>query len=207
MTMKELIKEIIALEWAFFDKVQNEGGRADCQDDFRTFEIMRGSQYEAWDEATLESWRADLTAAKAEGRNPLAEKYGYMMLIDAPEENRALAAMLPPVSEEKKNLAREITERLAPQNAAFAARYPLLAAHARPLSGAGGGCTSIETYQTGELWTYSERTLRLLAARVSELEARGVSYAELVIENGLKRRGFAGLAHAEEILRTRRAGD
>lgn len=30
-------EEIIAMEWDFFDKVQNEGGRADCQDDYYTF--------------------------------------------------------------------------------------------------------------------------------------------------------------------------
>ena len=75
MIMEELINEIIALEWAFFDKVQNEGGRAPCQDDFRPFRARRASQYEAWDEATLSSWRGDLTAARAAGRNPLAEKY------------------------------------------------------------------------------------------------------------------------------------
>ena len=203
--MEELINEIIALEWAFFDKVQNEGGRAPCQDDFRTFEIMRGSQYEAWNEATLESWRADLTAAKAEGRNPLAEKYGYMMCIDEPEEHSALASQLPHVSEEKKNLAHAITARLAPQNAAFAGHYPLVASHARPLSGAGDGCTSIETYQTGELWTYSERTLRLLDARIAELEAGGVNYAELVVGNSLKRRGFRSIGDAEDFLRRRAA--
>ena len=63
MIMEELINEIIALEWAFFDKVQNEGGRAPCQDDFRTFRAMRASQYEAWDEATLSSWHDDLKEA------------------------------------------------------------------------------------------------------------------------------------------------
>ena len=203
MIMEDLINEIIALEWAFFDKVQNEGGRAPCQDDFRTFRAMRGSQYEAWNEAALESWRADLTAARAAGRNPLAEKYGYMMCIDAPEENRALAAQLPPVSEEKLSLARAIVEKLAPQNEAFAARYPLVASHARPLH-SGEGETSIETYQLGELLTYSEKTLRLLGAHIAELEARGVSYAELIIENGLKRRGFRRLDDAEKFLEERR---
>lgn len=206
MIMEELINEIIALEWAFFDKVQNEGGRAPCQDDFRTFRAMRGSQYEAWNEAALESWRADLTAARQAGRNPLAEKYGYMMCIDAPEENRALAAQLPPVSEEKLSLASAIAEKLAPQNEAFAARYPLVASHARPLhSGDGGeGETSIATYQLGELLTYSDKTLRLLGAHIAELEARGVSYAELIIENGLIRRGFRGLGDAEKFLEARR---
>ncbi len=206
MIMEELINEIIALEWAFFDKVRNEGGRAPCQDDFRTFRTMRASQYEAWNEATLSSWRDDLTAARAAGRNPLAEKYGYMMCIDAPEENRALAAQLPPVTEEKLALARAIVKKLAPQNEAFAARHPLVASRARPLrSGEGdGGETSIETYQLGELLTYSEKTLRLLAARIAELEAAGVSYAELIIENGLKRRGFRGLDDAEKFLEARR---
>ena len=56
---------------------------------------MRASQYEAWDEAALSSWRGDLTAARAAGRNPLAEKYGYMMCIDAPEENRSARRAAP----------------------------------------------------------------------------------------------------------------
>ena len=77
---------------------------------------------------------------------------------------------------------------------------------ARPLrSGEGDeGETSIETYQLGELLTYSEKTLRLLSARIAELEAAGVSYAELIIENGLKRRGFRGLDDAEKFLEARR---
>ncbi len=200
--MKELINEIIALEWDFFGRVRNEGGRAPCQDDFRTFDIMRGSQYEAWDEETLESWHRDLAEAKDCGRNPLAEKYGYMTLIDEPEENGALAWLLPSVSEEKKKLARAIVERLAPQNSAFAERWPLLAARARPLRGTGGECVSIETYQTGELMTYSENTLKLLSRRITELEAQGTRYAELVIENGLKRRGFRSIDDAEEFLRS-----
>lgn len=206
MIMEKLINEIIALEWAFFDKVQNEGGRAPCQDDFRTFQAMRASQYEAWDEATLSSWHDDLKEAEKNGRNPLAEKYGYMMCIDAPEANRALAAQLPPVTEEKLVLARVVVKKLAPQNEAFAARWPLVASRARPLhSGEGDeGQTSIETYQLGELLTYSEKTLRLLSARIAELEAAGVSYAELIIENGLKRRGFRSLDDAEKFLFARK---
>ena len=61
----ELIKQIIALEWKFFDKVPNEGGRAACQDDFRTFRMMRGSQYAAWSDEMLESYMDDLMRALA----------------------------------------------------------------------------------------------------------------------------------------------
>ena len=49
-----------------------------------------------------------------------------------------------------------------------------------------------------------QKTLRLLSARIAELEAAGVSYAELIIENGLKRRGFRGLDDAEKFLEARR---
>ena len=65
--MKNLIEDIIKTEWAFFDKVQNEGGRAECQDDWKTFSIMRRSQYLAWSPALLESWMDDLREAIEDG--------------------------------------------------------------------------------------------------------------------------------------------
>ena len=127
--MKKLIEEIIKIEWAFFDKVKNEGGRAECQDDFRTFSIMRRSQYMAWSPAMLASWMDDLREAldDEEGRNPLTEKYGYMMCISEPDKNTELAKRLPDISEEKRAIAHRITEKLLPQNEAFRAKYPNVA--------------------------------------------------------------------------------
>ena len=52
--------------------------------------------------------------------------------------------------------------------------------------------------------TTSEKTLRLLSALMAELEAAGVSYAELIIESGLKRRGFRRLDDAEKFLFARK---
>ncbi|MBQ8212251.1 MAG: DUF4125 family protein, partial [Treponema sp.] len=46
----DIIEKIVALEWKQFDRVKIEVGRADCQDDFQTFSIMRKSQYLAWTE-------------------------------------------------------------------------------------------------------------------------------------------------------------
>ena len=43
MTRDELIMQIIKLEWSMFTSAQNNGGRASCQDDWPTFEIMRRS--------------------------------------------------------------------------------------------------------------------------------------------------------------------
>lgn len=204
--MEKLIDEIIGLEWCFFDRVRNEGGRAPCQDDWKTFRIMRGSQFMAWNRPLLESWHGDLLQARERGYNPMTEKYGYMMCIADPEANLELAASLPPVSEEKKALSRKIIERLVPQNAAFRRRYPLLAAHARPLRTAdesGGDMTSMETYQLGELWTYSRRTLTLLDEHLRDLEAAGINYPELVIRNSLLQRGVSGLEEAEAFLAKR----
>ena len=53
MDKRELVCHIVSAEWTMFDKVHNCGGRACCQDDWGTFEIMRGSQMEAWPEDLL----------------------------------------------------------------------------------------------------------------------------------------------------------
>ena len=206
MIMEELINEIIALEWAFFDKVQNEGGRAPCQDDFRTFCAMRASQYEAWDEATLSSWRGDLTAARARRAQPARREVRlhdvHRRAGGKPSARRAAPARNG--RETRARARRRKKTRAAERSLRRALPARRLARASAAQRRGRRGRTSIETYQLGELLTYSEKTLRLLAARIAELEAAGVSYAELIIENGLKRRGFRGLDDAEKFLEARR---
>ena len=64
---KALINEIVSLEWEAFDKVENEGGRADCQDDWNTFSIMRTSQYYTWTSDMLKSYIHDFHVANERG--------------------------------------------------------------------------------------------------------------------------------------------
>ena len=204
--MKDLIDKIVKLEWAFFDGVQNIGGRASCQDDWETFQIMRSSQYEAWSRPMLESHSEYLMNARLDGRNPLTEKYGYMMIISDPEKSRDVAERLPQVSEEKKKICRRITERLLPLNENFRKRCPRLAGRARPLRTEDerpGGMTSVETYQLGELCTYSMQTLTLFEEHLDALEAAGENFVEKIIEGGVKRRGFPSLEAAEKYLAER----
>ncbi len=204
--MEDIIECIIQMEWNFFDKVENEGGRASCQDNWDTFSKMRRSQYMAWSKPLLESWKADLVLARKEGRNPLTEKYGYMMCISDPENSEETARSLPPVSFDKKQAARRIADRLIPQNEAFRNKYPRVSGRGRPLrtseEPAAGG-TSIETYALGELWTYSQRTLELFETNLDAFEKEGRSYPETVVEYGLKLRGFESLDQAEEYLEKR----
>ena len=64
-----VVNDIISREWAMFQKTQNIGGRAACQDQFDTFYVNRYAQHSAWSAETLESYRNDLIAAEMAGRN------------------------------------------------------------------------------------------------------------------------------------------
>lgn len=155
-----LIAAIIGAEWQMFDKVQNEGGRAACQNDARTFAIMRYSQFAPLPQDVLESYRDDLAAAAREGRNLLAEKYAYMMEYTDPATfDRTLRDHLPAVSAYKQALCARIANRLIRDEQQFAARHPALHAQGRPTEGAQADDVSVHVYALGELKTYSERTL------------------------------------------------
>lgn len=105
-----VIREIVEREWRMFDRVHNEGGRADCQDDWQTFRAMRESQMKAWTEDTLQAYRNDLEQAEAEGRNLVEEKYARMMASTAPERYARLERFLPRVSEEKRQAVERIVK-------------------------------------------------------------------------------------------------
>ena len=155
-----LIAAIIEAEWQMFDKVQNEGGRAACQNDARTFAIMRYSQFAPLPQDVLESYRDDLEQAAQVGRNLLAEKYAYMMEYTDPATfDRTLRDHLPAVSAYKQALCARIANRLIRDEQRFAARYPALHAQGRPTEGAQADDVSVHVYALGELKTYSERTL------------------------------------------------
>lgn len=155
-----LIAAIIGAEWQMFDKVQNEGGRAACQNDARTFAIMRYSQFAPLPQDVLESYRDDLEQAAQVGRNLLAEKYAYMMEYTDPATfDRTLRDHLPAVSAYKQELCARIANRLIRDVQQFAARYPALHAQGRPTEGAQADDVSVHVYALGELKTYSERTL------------------------------------------------
>ena len=196
---KDLITEIIRREWNMFTNVNNEGGRAGCQDDRLTFEVMRRSQFEAWNVPSLESYLGDLDGAVAAGRNLVTEKYGHMMKSTAPLQYAAIADRLPMPTPEAAALADEISALLLRQTEAYARQYPVMALQGRPLYAAedGDGVTSVETYQKGELYTYSAQTLERLLAWIREKEAEGKNFALMILENTVARYGFASVAEAE----------
>ena len=154
-----VVNDIIDREWAMFQKTQNIGGRASCQDQFDTFYINRYSQHSIWTADTLESYRNDLIAAEMAGRNLITEKYAYMMEFTDPAYFAAnLRDRLPQMSEEKAGLIAEIVSRQLLGYQEYAAKYPAMAGAGRPAD-EGKGYASIRDYSIGEYKTYSETTL------------------------------------------------
>lgn len=197
--MRDTTKQIVELEWAMFDRVQNRGGRAACQNDARTFFIMRTSQLAAWTEEMRQSYLDDLRAAQAAERNPLAEKYGYMMARTCPAEYKQIKDQLPPRTAEKDALIEPICAAHVGWLEQLAARYPGLTGQGRAIRKEEDSpvSTSFETYLWGELATYSLRTLRLYAAYVAQLLEEGRSMNEEILLNTVRQYGYASLDAAE----------
>lgn len=200
---QSLTEHILELEWTMFTHVQNEGGRASCQDDKKTFMIMRKSQFSVWSLEALESWHSDLQEAAAQGRNVMTEKYGYMMRDTAPEEFEKIEALLPHISEEKELLVQELTSMQVRWRAVLNCRYPNLATRGRCLrrEDAQPGETSLETYASGELSTYSKRTLRLLKKAWDALEQQGRNPGEDILLETVKCYGYKDLPQAQQQLK------
>lgn len=181
MNKDRLEMELVLPEWAMFQAVQNEGGRADCQDDWPHFRLFRLAQFMTWSPALQESYRDDLWLAEAEGRNLLSEKYGYMMAKTDPQAFAEIKHFLPEVSDEKHALI----DRIAPQyviwnenhSASVTGKSGVRPIHSNEDS---AYATSFETYLRGELATYSLKTLQLLAAHVQVSVDSGIN---LIAEN------------------------
>lgn len=196
----DLVEKIVQLEWKQFDKVQNEGGRAGCQDDFTTFSIMRKSQYLTWPEELLESFCNDLITAEGKGWNLIMEKYARMMENTTPEKYAELEKELPVLSEERIAIQEEIIKIQVGWMEEFAEEYPKMAGNARSIHTSEDTPynTSYETYLRGELGTYSETTFILYGRFITGLlkEKRNLAYETM--ENTANFYGYASLEKAEK---------
>lgn len=199
-TKQNKIDTIIQLEWAFFDQVQNIGGRAECQDDFHTFEIMRKSQFLCWSDALLDSYCYDLLSYQEHQGNPIALKYAYMMQYTSPEEYALIASQLPSVSEATLQLIQKITDVQTQWSEEFYSTHPNLMMRSRPPRSAQDSIyeVSSETYLRCELYTYSERTLRLYEEHLQHLQAEHKNLVEMVFECTAKLYGYASAEEAEQ---------
>ena len=201
MKLEETVKRIVELEWPMFHSVNGET-REDCQEDPSGFERLRAAQFSAWSPAAAESYLRDLETAAAQGRNLAREKYIRMMKHTDPEGYAAFQGELPPLDGEQEALIAAIWGRMLVQTERLRERYPAVALGGRPLRAAEEteGQTSVETYQTGELATYSAATLRALLAHIEALEAQGRDLAFEIQRNSVQCMGYADLDAAERAM-------
>jgi hypothetical protein len=196
------IDDIIQREWAFFDKVQNEGGRANCQDDFETFEIMRKSQFLCWDDTLRGAYLGDLVRAQQIGRNLIQEKYARMMASTAPQQYAQFAHTLPALSPAQLEMIEAVITIQLDWREAFASAYPQMSSQARLIRTAEDTPyeTSFETYLRGELGTYSPETLQAYRKMLSAYRDRGENLSACAMNHTAILYGYAGLDDAEQRL-------
>ena len=203
MNKETLVEKIVTLEWEAFDQVDNEGGRADCQDDFQTFSIMRKSQYQVWTQEMLQSFILDFENANKNGINLIAQKYGYMMESTAPQRFEEIKNQLMPVSQEKRALIEQIVEIQVGFMEEFAAAYPLSAGNARSIHTEDDHLynTSYETYLRGELMTYSDETLMLYGRFIVGKAQNQENLAKQIMNETAVFYGYDSVDHLENRLK------
>lgn len=194
-----LLDSVIRTEWDFFDQVKNEGGRASCQDDWDTFELMRKSQFLTWPQSLLYSYGNDLLNARQNHWNPITEKYARMMESTAPAKYREIKDTLPPISDQKARMIGEIIPVQVAWMEEFHKKYPGLGQQTRLIHSYEDteAETSFETYLRGELSTYSDATLSLYHEFIFRLVGEGKNLTQMTMEHTVHLYGYSSLEDAE----------
>ncbi len=200
---EDAINEIIRLEFEAFDKVKNEGGRAECQNNWPFFCVMRKSQYLTWTDEMLVCIKNLWLENKSKGWNMITEKYGRMMESTAPDEYKELEKNFPLKSDQTRAIVNQIAEIQVEWMKDFAEQYPKLAVQARDITSDTDAIdnASYETYLKGELLTYSDELLKMYAQFVVDLYREGKNLAKMTIENTARLQGFRSLDEAENSIR------
>jgi hypothetical protein len=199
---EDLVSGIVEIEWKMFQNVPNIGGRAFCQDDFKTFQIMRSSQVASWSEETLESYLDDLRTAESSGKNLLTEKYARMMASTSPSEYAQIEHFLAPIDPEAIELIKQISSIVLGWEKELLEKYPNILRKGRPLFGSEDSpmVTSLETYLKGELETYSLRTLQLHLANMRRQRSENINGSAITLLDMMRRYGFNSLEEANQKL-------
>lgn len=202
LSVEELAEQIAGLEFEAFDKVKNQGGRADCQDDWFTFSIMRKSQYLTWNQGMLVQYYYDFQREYAKGHNLIEEKYGRMMESTAPTEYEKIKTHFPAIGQEKKQIIEGIVAMQVKWMEEFAAVYPKLAGNARSIHTQEDHLfnTSYETYLRGEISTYSDKMLELYGRYIVAYAKEERNPARDIMEHSVWMYGYEGLDEAEAVL-------
>ena len=200
--VSKIIENIISLEWDLTNRSDRINKREPCMCDKSMFIANRMNILNAWPQELQESYYQDLCTAQTESRNPISEKYGYMLEQTTPVEFERIKNQLPERSLEQLYLMDWISERLVSWQEGLAKKYPRLVGNQSLIR---KGCDnqnkiSFETYVWGELSILSEETLRTYAAHIEHLQKKGINLNQMIFENAVAHFGYKTLDEAELFL-------
>lgn len=200
LATEKIVDKIVRLEFSAFDKVQNVGGRASCQNDWPTFYVMRKSQYLTWNRIMLMQYYYDFQREFNRGHNLIEEKYGRMMESTAPWEYEAIKEHFPYISPQKQAVIEQIVALQVGWMEEFAKKYPHMAENARSVRTVEDNLynTSYETYLRGEISTYSDKMLELYGRYVVEYAGEGRNLAYEIMSNSARMYGYRDVDAAEK---------
>lgn len=195
--MKEkIIDEIIEREWSYFSKLNNIGGKAECQNNKEDFIIMRKAQWLTFNLETLSSYLDDLKAKI----NPVFQKYAEMMRNNMPDEYENIEIFLDKISESKKGIVGQIMNIYMKWEEEFFEKFPIYSSMGRPLYSNLDTFedTSVETYLRGELYSYSEKTLKIYFDYILEMKNKKINLAIQNMDYLAKLQGFENSMEVEK---------
>lgn len=174
---ESLIKDIIQIEWEMFSSV-NASEPNSCQEDRKTFQVMRWMSYSAFDEKLLKSFLDNLKQAKEDERNLMTEKYGKMEgIIPHIEES----ADINRIADAEQKWMKEVSQK-----------YPLTFP-----TNPNNKESNFTNYLKCELETYSEDTLSQYAALVKNSLDSEKNLVEERYNNLFVKMGYKSLADKE----------
>lgn len=188
-----------------FQNIENIDGRASCQEDPKTFKIMRSSQFENWSKAALESYLDDLQEASRREINLISEKYGRMMKSTSPIDYAKIEHLLKPLDSEVLELIDKIVSIVLEWEEELFKKYPYILKKGRPLHASMDTpfVTSLETYLRGELSTYSKRTLELYYEHLLTEKSQNINGSKITLSFMVKKYGYKSLEDANETMKKR----
>ncbi len=187
MEINELVAYVLDLEWEMFSAVNAGSQPASCQTSPEKFRAIRSSVFQMWSKEMLACYLIQLSAAQAEGRNLLAEKYARMDNLIPPLTDSPYLDGIVEIS--------EIWQR------ELEAKFPALYGRCcRTMEPTGDG-KNFSVYLRCELETYGDNTLVLYYENVKHAYEQNRNLSIEALKHLIEKSGYMSLEQAEGCIR------
>ncbi|MBU5668840.1 DUF4125 family protein [Peptoniphilus sp. MSJ-1] len=179
----EIIKDIINMEWNFFDKVKGLHGRAICQDSPVNFIINRMAQYLTYDDDICLCIQRDYKKHMSNDFNPVFGKYAKMMQFTDLKKYEEVKDILPKTSPVKQYALKEVSELFSIGLEDVERKFPKTSQKARPRESVNKRISSI-AYFISEISFFNLKTIWLIKDLLIRIKAE--NFVENIYKNTLE---------------------